>query len=401
MVRNYKRKTQSNIDESKMRKAVADVLNGVETPTSAGKKYNLKRQTIESRVKKQDPLAGHTAGDAIYQSKFTLRQVFTMKEEIELVDYIKQCCYYQYGLSYKSFQKLAYQYAVANGKDFPEKWNVQKEAGEDWLYGFMKRNSSLTLRKPERTSLARLKGFSKKAVDEFYLNLKKLYEEYSFQPNDIYNLDETGITTVVDSPKIIATKGQRQVGQAVSAERGSLVTLVGIINASGNRLPPAYVFPRVRNSSQFLNGCVSGSIGLVSKSGCMMSELFIDVLKHIQNNTKCSKEGPILLLLDNHSSHCSVDCINYSRDNGIHLLSFPPHTSHRLQPLNVCPPTGEQKSAVGHENNAMHCRQSHCIATATASARLSRSHQLPATTLPEQAAQQQRGRIQVAEHSGW
>lgn len=66
-----------------------------------------------------------------------------------------------------------------------------------------------------------------------------------------------------------------------------------------------------------------------------MSELFIDVLKHIQNNTKCSKEGPILLLLDNHSSHCSVDCINYSRDNGIHLLSFPPHTSHRLQPLDV------------------------------------------------------------------
>ncbi|XP_067613942.1 uncharacterized protein [Eurosta solidaginis] len=331
MVRNYKRKTQSNVDESKMKKAIADVLNGVETPTSASKKYNLKRQTIESRVKKH----GHKNVDAIYQSKFTWKQVFTIKEEAELVDYVKKCCYYQYGLSYKNFQKLAYQYAVANGKEFPENWNVNNEAGIDWLHSFMKRNPSLSLRKPEKTSLARLTGFSKKAVDEFYSNLRNLYEKYSFQSNDIYNLDETGITTVVESPKIIAPKGQRQVGQAVSAERGSLVSLVGIINASGNRLPPAFVFPRVRYNPQFLNGCVTGSLGLVSKSGWMMSELFIDVLKHIQNNTKCSKENPILLLLDNHSSHCSINSINYSRENGIHLLSFPPHTSHRLQPLDV------------------------------------------------------------------
>lgn len=203
MVRNYKRKTQRDaIDESAMKKAVADVLRGVETATSAGRKYNIKRQTIESRIKKQDPLGDHTTEDTIYQSKFTWKQVFTMKEEIELVDYIKKCSYYQYGLSYKGFQKLAYEYANANGKVFPEKWNVSKEAGEDWLYGFMKRNPSLTLRKPERTSLARLKGFSKKAVDEFYANLKKLYQTYSFQSNDIYNLDETGITTVVDSPKV-------------------------------------------------------------------------------------------------------------------------------------------------------------------------------------------------------
>lgn len=52
MVRNYKRKTQSDIDENAMKKAVAEVLTGAETATSAGKKYNIKRQTIKSRVKK-------------------------------------------------------------------------------------------------------------------------------------------------------------------------------------------------------------------------------------------------------------------------------------------------------------------------------------------------------------
>lgn len=38
-------------------------------------------------------------------------------------------------------------------------------------------------------------------------------------------------------------------------------------------------------------------------------------------------DEPILLLLDNHVSHCSLEAIV--------MLSFPPHTSHRLQPLDV------------------------------------------------------------------
>lgn len=72
MVRNYKRKTQSDIDENAMKKAVAEVLTGAETATSAGKKYNIKRQTIKSRVKKkQNCSAGY---NTIYQSKFTSRK---------------------------------------------------------------------------------------------------------------------------------------------------------------------------------------------------------------------------------------------------------------------------------------------------------------------------------------
>lgn len=67
----------------------------------------------------------------------------------------------------------------------------------------------------------------------------------------------------------------------------------------------------------------------------MTSELFIDVLKHIQRHTNCSKERPILIFLDNHESHCSLEAILFSRENGIVLLSFPPHTSHKIQPLDV------------------------------------------------------------------
>jgi len=40
-----------------------------------------------------------------------------------------------------------------------------------------------------------------------------------------------------------------------------------------------------------------------------------------------------LLLLDNHGSHLSAEAIKFARDHGVVMSSFPPHCSHRLQPL--------------------------------------------------------------------
>lgn len=137
--------------------------------------------------------------------------------------------------------------------------------------------------------------------------------------------------------QVISTKGQKQVAQAVSAEGGSLVTMVGIINAGGVSLPPIYVFPRIKNNPAFIKhgpqGCVC--VAFFSKTGWMTGDLFLDVLKHIVTHTNCTKDKPILLVLGNHSSHGSLETILFCRNNGIHVLSFPPHTSHRLQPLDV------------------------------------------------------------------
>lgn len=135
--------------------------------------------------------------------------------------------------------------------------------------------------------------------------------------------------------QVIAATGQKQVGQTVSAERGELVTFCGIIGATGNTLPPIFVFPRVRFKETFMNGAPAGSLGLGAKTGWMNSELFLDVLAHIKKHTQCSKMSPLLLLLDNHVSHTSLAAIVYAKENGIILLSFPPHCTHRMQPLDV------------------------------------------------------------------
>ena len=148
-------------------------------------------------------------------------------------------------------------------------------------------------------------------------------------------MDETGVATVLKPVKIVSTKGKKQVSLAASAERGELTTLVGIVNAVSMALPPVYVFPRIRHPDEYLTNSPTSSIALGNHTGWMMGELFPKVLEHIKNHTNCTKDNKILLLLDNHESHVTVQGINYCRDNGIIMVSFPPHTSHKLQPLDV------------------------------------------------------------------
>lgn len=218
-------------------------------------------------------------------------------------------------------------------KVFPLQWHENKVAGIEWMRSFMKRHPKLSLRKPENTSIARASAFNKYNVDIFFNNYAEVLAKYKFDANRIWNTDETGITTVMQAPKVIAESGKRVVGQCVSAERGTLVTFCGIISATGGTIPPMYIYPRIRMKDHFLYGCVPGAVGYGTKSGWMTASIFVKLLEHIHNHTKSSPTDPILLLLDNHETHVSVDAINYARENGIVLLSFPPHCTHRMQPL--------------------------------------------------------------------
>ena len=56
-------------------------------------------------------------------------------------------------------------------------------------------------------------------------------------------------------------------------------------------------------------------------------------MKHFIYHVKCSVDQPVLLLLDNNESHASIKAITFAKENGIIMVTFPPHASHKLQPL--------------------------------------------------------------------
>ncbi|GBM08342.1 hypothetical protein AVEN_108348-1 [Araneus ventricosus] len=72
------------------------------------------------------------------------------------------------------------------------------------------------------TSLSRATSFNRHNVVTFFANLASAFDRFKFQCQDIYNFDETRLTTVQKPRKIIATKGTKRVGAVTSAEKGTL-----------------------------------------------------------------------------------------------------------------------------------------------------------------------------------
>jgi DDE superfamily endonuclease/helix-turn-helix, Psq domain len=266
----------------------------------------------------------------------TIRAVFSVELELLLVDYIKKASQIYHGLTPKNVRELAFKLAKSNNLRMPLTWSEQQFAGVDWFSGFMRRNPSLSIREPEPTSLARMTNFNRVNVDKFFDNLADVMGRGGgYGPQSIYNIDETGVVTVQKPCRIVAEKGVKQVGATVSQERGTLVTLCCGVNALGNAIPPFFVFPRVNFQFQWLATAPPGSAatGHAKATGWMTSENFLEFMKHFEKHAKPTVEHPVLLIMDNHCSHISIEVLNYAKDHFITILSFPPHCSHALQPL--------------------------------------------------------------------
>ena len=110
----------------------------------------------------------------------------------------------------------------------------------------------------------------------------------------VWNLDETGCSTVTNPLKEVATRGCKQVGQVTSAEKGQLVTMVGFINGSGGTTPPVFVFPRVHFKEYMLLNGPKDSLGLANPSGWKTEESFYKAMIHFIKYVKPSEENHCL-----------------------------------------------------------------------------------------------------------
>ena len=134
---------------------------------------------------------------------------------------------------------------------------------------------------------------------------------------------------------MMSKKGVKQVGQVTSRERGELVTMCAVVSATGVALPPVFVFPRKNYRDVFMNGAPEGSLGLVNQSGWMNGVNFVKVLEHIVKFTGCSTNHQIIVIMDNHESHINLNSVMFAKEKGINIVTLPPHTSNKTQPLDL------------------------------------------------------------------
>ena len=334
MVRKYQRKTErAKTPKENIEAAVQAVKSGMSIRKSA----TLNDVNYRTLTRYMKLMKGKESLADVHLGYKQTRRVLNDTLEADLVQYVLKAAAIFYGITMPELRSLAYKLAVQNEvKNIPESWIREEMAGKDWIRCFLQRHQNISVRKPEATSIQRMANFNEHNVVMFFDNLERvLNRPEGYSADQIWNLDETGVTTVQRPPKILAKKGAKQVGSAVSQERGQLVTLCCAVNAIGNHIPPFFVFPRVNIQDHWLLTAPTGSsaTGHSKASGWMTEETFVKYMKHFVKFAKPTKEQPILLLLDNHSSHISLEVINYAKANNITMLSFPPHCSHELQPL--------------------------------------------------------------------
>lgn len=75
------------------------------------------------------------------------------------------------------------------------------------------------------------------------------------------------------------------------------------------------------------------TLGLANKTGWMAVDLFPKVMDHFIEYSNASIDNPKLLIYDNYESYMSVAVLDLAKENGVTILTLPPHTSHMLQPL--------------------------------------------------------------------
>ncbi|XP_023240420.1 uncharacterized protein LOC111638880 [Centruroides sculpturatus] len=331
-MRTYIRKTtRGSVSQELMQRAADAVIKDGKKIKTVARELDICHMTLYRFVKK---LKSGVENAVVGYKK--VRLVFSEEQENKLAEYLLKCATIFFGLLPEEVRKLAYECAQKfNASDIPPSWHENKKAGPDWLTGFLKRNPQLSIRAPESTSASRASSFNKHNINEFFTKLGTVLDKYKFPPSRIYNLDETGVTTVLKPKKIIAKKGTKQVGAIVSAERGSLVTVELAANALGHTVPPMFIFPRLKYKDLFIKGGPPESIGAGNSSGWMTATEFLIYMDHFIKHTRPSPSDPVLLLLDNHQSHVDINVVEKAKSNSIVMLSFPPHCTHRLQPLDV------------------------------------------------------------------
>lgn len=172
------------------------------------KEYGISESGLRKRLKVR----------TVPKSLGRYKPVFNEQMESDLAKQIKKLDALFYGLTYKDVQAIAYKYAEISRIEHPFNKDT-KLAGKTWMRRFCQRHN-LSIRQPEKVSVARAVGINKTQVSRFFDNLKNLIEKHKFCARTIFNMDETGLLTVLNKiPKIVTAKVKRSVGKIVSGER--------------------------------------------------------------------------------------------------------------------------------------------------------------------------------------
>ena len=291
----------------------------------ASRDYSVPESTLRDR----------TRGLVDLDVKIGFDRIFSAKEKEKLVGEVSYMAEIGYGYGVSGIRYMAKNYAESLGKPVKAK----DALSNCWFYSFLKRWPNLKVAKPQKLTTVRAKSASRDTLDKYYKELGTILTNHNLRdkPQNIYNVDESGVSTEHSPPKIVCSTNTKP--QNITSTRSSNVTIIAAGNALGNSVPPYYIFPGQRWNPDFLNGACPGAAGEMSKKGWSNSETFHNyITKHFATYVKLSDDKTsdhTLILYDRHKSHISLTLSDWAKKHNVTLFVLPPHSSHLTQPLDV------------------------------------------------------------------
>jgi hypothetical protein len=170
-------------------------------------------------------------------------------------------------------------------------------------------------------------------------------EKYNITAENLYNWDEKGfLLGLARTLKRIMTLNAYKKGLIMGASHdGSreFLSLLACICADGTKLPPLLIYQGDSHDLQdswvqdFNEG--DQAYFATTANGWSCDQLGLEWLQkvfHLQTKSKAGNRR-WLLIVDGHSSHVNLKFIEWADQHRIILLILPPHSTHRLQPLDV------------------------------------------------------------------
>ncbi|GBP80747.1 Chimeric ERCC6-PGBD3 protein [Eumeta japonica] len=122
----------------------------------------------------------------------------------------------------------------------------------------------------------------------------------------------------------------------VGSEKETLTVLL-VFSAAGDTVPPMVVFPYIRPPREVIESMPLDWFLGRSDTGWMKSDIFFEYIANGVNNWLTEKQiqKPVLLLVDGHRSHLTMELSEFCDNNKIILYSLPANATHILQPADV------------------------------------------------------------------
>lgn len=304
----------------RMEDAKNDRANGM-TLQAAGNKNNIKTTTLYRALTQKIVL------------KRGRQQYITMENELELIKTAIYLGNRGFGMTYSKFIVLATDCVNSMRPNSTPLITLSHK----WWEGFRSRHPTFSCLKPKgRVDIAKTEAEENEdAILSFYEEYENLNIKYNFTPAQVWNADETGSSQRESAAYIVGDRKQRCIGSKVG-KNALHMTMLACISAEGACSPPLFILKGDEMDSSVLLDSplysnVTNSESAYINEG-IFNEWFIKWIKWIRAET----QSPILLIVDNCSSHTRYSTVSIALANNIELLALPPNLTHILQPLDVC-----------------------------------------------------------------